>query len=141
MHHLHGCSRARSDNVGQDVVSLSLTHTLSEQLSVQLFERRPHCAGLHGACVMWRNLNVCSYHSRDFISRVTDTRSLFLLVKFPLTRSTFLYTSHLLTAPFYIFTSYLLPPSALLFFLALPFPSLHEFPNCLHFLSPPSFFP
>lgn len=45
--------------------SLSLSHTMrfvSLNNSAYSISERPYCALLHGAFIMWCNLNVCSYH-------------------------------------------------------------------------------
>ncbi len=129
---------------GCQALSLSLSHQafcVSEQLGSP-FSEKPRCAVLHGAFAVRCNLNVCSYHLRDFICRVTRTHSL-PPVKPPLAPSPASIPPSTLPLPLkFSLLTFCLPPLCSLsaFFLALPFPSLREFPNCLHFLSAPSFF-
>lgn len=128
-------------------LALSHAHThhafcVSLNNSACSFSEKPCCAVPHGAFVMWCNLNVCSYHLRDFIGGLTLTYSL-PPVKPPLTPSPppLLLPPLCLPLPliFSLLTSSAPPLCSLsAFLLTLPFPSLHEFPNCLHFLSAPS---
>lgn len=78
-------------------------------------------------------LKVSSYH---FISRVTCSYS---LPPVKITQSSLLqyYSLHFFASVYRFLKSSLL---TLAFFITLPFPTLHEFPDCLHFSSTPSFF-
>lgn len=130
--------------------SISLTFSRTTRFaslndSACAVSEKPCFAVLRDAFLMPCNLNVCSYHFWDFISTVTRTYSV-PPVKPPVMPSPPLFFPPLgVCLPLPLIFSLLtfcvpLLCSLSAVFLALPFPSLHEFPNCLHFLFTPSFF-